>query len=128
AAYMAANDPTTRTKGAVAAKDDAAAALKLQAATIAKLIDGTPTVTNQQKLDLGLSVRKVPAPMPAPGTPSDFGVTLSADGSVELTWKCSNPTGSTGTIYQVFRRTTPEGEFVYLGGGGDKKFVDATIP
>jgi hypothetical protein len=31
-------------------------------------------------------------------------------------------------MYQVFRRNTPDGEFNYLGGTGDKKFVDSTLP
>lgn len=128
AAYMAANAPDTRTRGAVAAKDDAAAAVKRQAAAIAKLIAASPAVTDQQKLDLGLSVRKAPSPLPPPGTPNDFRVTLSADGSIELTWKCVHPRGSRGTLYQVFRRTTDDGEFAYVGGSGAKRFTDTTIP
>jgi hypothetical protein len=69
-----------------------------------------------------------PSPVPAPGTPSDFKVELFQDGSLELQWKCNNPAGSAGTIYQIWRRNEPEGTFVYLGGAGEKKFTDATIP
>ena len=69
-----------------------------------------------------------PAPVGPPGTPNNFAAELSQDGSLELTWKCSNPVGCIGVVYQVWRRTTPEGEFAYLGGAGEKKFVDATIP
>ena len=127
-AYMAAANPETRTKGTIAARNSARDSLRLKASDLAKIIDGTSTVTDQQKLDLGLSVRKVPSPVPAPGTPGSFKVTLGGDGSLDLTWKCNNPAGSSGTIYQVFRRTTAEGEFEYLGGSGSKSFLDTTVP
>ena len=128
AAYEAAIDPETRTKGTVAAKNDARVAVRMTASDLAKVINGTATVTDEQKIDLGLNVRKRPSPRPAPGTPSDFGIKLSGDGSLTLTWTCKNPKGSTGTMYQVYRRTTATGEFTYLGGAGEKKFVDATVP
>lgn len=70
----------------------------------------------------------LPSPVGAPGTPTDFAVKLFQDGSLELVWKCANPAGCTGTIYQVYRRVEAEGEFTYIGGSGDRKFVDATIP
>jgi hypothetical protein len=68
----------------------------------------------------------IPAPPGDPGTPSEFVAELDVTGALNLKWKCTNPTG--GTMYQVFRRSTPSGEFDYLGGTGDKKFVDSTIP
>jgi hypothetical protein len=69
-----------------------------------------------------------PSPVGAPGTPTDFSVALDGDGAVKLKWKCANPAGSTGTLYQVWRRTSADGEFVYLGGSGTKDFVDETLP
>lgn len=69
-----------------------------------------------------------PGPVPAPGQPTGFAAALGADGTVTITWKCANPPGSTGTIYQVWRRIGAAGEFSYAGGTGAKKFVDATIP
>ncbi|MEY2426035.1 MAG: hypothetical protein QOI61_1607 [Actinomycetota bacterium] len=44
-----------------------------------------------------------------------------------MKWKCSNPRAS-GTIYQVWRRLQSETEFEYLGGTGEKKFTDPTVP
>ena len=98
------------------------------ASDLAKIINGTATVTPAQRIELGLNVRKLPSPRPAPGTPGNFKVTLRDDGSLDLAWTCSNPRGSSGTIYQVFRRATPDGEFTYLGGTGDKKYLDDAIP
>jgi hypothetical protein len=67
----------------------------------------------------------------APGTPTDFTVSLNGDGTLKLKWKCANPAGSVGTIYQVWRRiggAGGAGEFVYLGGSGTKDFTDDTLP
>ena len=128
AAYMAALDPETRTKGQVAAKNSARELLRISASNLAKIIDGTPTVTPQQKIDLGLNVRKIPEPVGPPGTPTSFKVELLADGSVKFKWKCANPPGATGTQYQVWRRIGTAGAFTFLGGTGMKQFTDPTIP
>jgi hypothetical protein len=127
AKWLAATNEETRTKAAIVAKNTAARNLRLAAADLAKIIDGTPTVTDAQKTDLGLNVRKVPSPMPAPGTAYDFRVTLKGDGSIETSWKCNHPRGSQGTVYQIFRRLGGVGPFEYLGGVGDKKYHDTTI-
>lgn len=68
AAYQVAKDPDTRTKPNVAAKDAARAALKDDARLLAKLVEGTASVTDAQKYSLGLNVRKQPTPVPAPTT------------------------------------------------------------
>jgi hypothetical protein len=128
AAYEAIQTPSTRTKGAVAAKNAAKILLKVAASDLAKIIEGTSTVTDQQKIDLGLNVRATPSPMGNPGTCSDFKVKLFNDGSIETSWKANNPKGMGGVTYQIWRRFGSEGEFAYLGASGEKKFLDATIP
>lgn len=71
AAYTAAKNPITRTAGAVAAKNQKRAALQAAARGLVKFIEGTPGVTIEQKIDLGLTVRKHPTrigrPEAAPG-------------------------------------------------------------
>jgi hypothetical protein len=70
-----------------------------------------------------------PTPMPPPGTPTDFKAALNPDGSLRLRWKCRNPAGSSGTIYQVARRAGPAGgAFVPLASVGTKSLTDATVP
>ncbi len=128
AAWLVANDPQTRTKGTIKAKDDAAVPLRAAASMLAKRIDGFASVTNEQRIDLGLSVRKTPEPMPAPGTCSNFKVELLGDGSIQQTWKANNPAAMSGVTYQVWRRLGSEGEFSFLGATGEKKFIDSTIP
>lgn len=128
AAVVLANTPSTRTKSTVAAKAQARAAARFMASNLAKIIDGTPTVTDSMRIDLGLAVRGIPAPRPDPGTPNRFKAELGSDGSLTLAWKCNNPPRTSGTIYQVWRRIGATGEFQYLNGTGMKKFVDNTIP
>lgn len=70
----------------------------------------------------------IPGPIPAPGTPSNFVVTIQEDGSLILNWKCPNPTNAAGTIYQVSRQIGADGDFVIIGASGSRKFIDDTLP
>ena len=70
----------------------------------------------------------IPEPKGPPGTPSNLKVELDGNGTLHLKWKCSNPPGSSGTVYQVFRQIGGAGEFKYLGGAGEKSFVDSSVP
>lgn len=69
-----------------------------------------------------------PSTTPPPGTPFDFTVGLKQDGSLELKWKCTNPSGTQGTIYEVMRRFTLDGPFTFIGASGTRSFIDQTIP
>lgn len=78
---------------------------------------------------------QIPAPQPAssippPGTPFAFSVGLLETGALELKWKCINPEGAGGTIYEVRRRAglNPASPFVYVGATGIRTFEDATLP
>jgi hypothetical protein len=65
---------------------------------------------------------------PPPGTPADFSVGLLQDGSLELKWKCSNPSGTVGTIYEVLRKVGAGGAFAFVGATGVKTFTDDSLP
>lgn len=69
-----------------------------------------------------------PSTSPPPGTPSNFAVVLLQNGAIELRWKCNNPSGTQGTIYEVMRRFTLNGPFTFIGASGTRSFVDETIP
>lgn len=127
-AYLRAESELTRTKGAIVARNDAAVPLRQMASDLAKIIDGTPSVTNEQKTDLGLAVRATPSPAPAPGTCSNLKTELLADGTLALSWKANNPSGLSGVTYQVWRRIGDVGEFAFLTSCGEKKTTDSTIP
>lgn len=70
----------------------------------------------------------VPGTTPPPGTPFDFTVGLLQNGALELRWKCNNPSGTQGTIYEVMRRSGGGGAFAFAGATGVKLFTDETLP
>jgi hypothetical protein len=89
----------------------------------------------QSKNDLNVYIlAQIPAPSapattPPPGTPFDFTVGLLQNGALELKWKCNNPSGTQGTIYEVRRSTTGAGgSMVFVGASGVRSFVDETLP
>jgi hypothetical protein len=63
---LAACDPGQRSKASVAAKNTARAALVTQCRSLINLVDANLSVTNAQKIELGIKVRGTPAPIPAP--------------------------------------------------------------
>jgi hypothetical protein len=76
----------------------------------------------------GITPPAPPSPKPAPGQPYLFAATLDADGALHLAWKCVNPPGSVGTIYQVARKVGATGEMQIIGATGQRKFVDPAVP
>ena len=46
----------------------------------------------------------------------------------EINWLAKCQTLGGNTMYQVWRKIGPTGEFSYLGGTGRKSFLDSTIP
>ncbi len=70
---------------------------------------------------------KAPSTAPPPGTPGRFRVALRQNGAVELAWKCDNPPGTSGTVYEVYR-ATDDGPMTHLATVGTKAFTDTTIP
>jgi hypothetical protein len=69
--YRLAIDPITRTQSAVAGKNASRKSLKTGAALLASIIQGQASVTDAQKIDLGLTVRSTPTAQPAPeGAPA----------------------------------------------------------
>jgi hypothetical protein len=68
-----------------------------------------------------------PGVTPPPGVPSDFRVELLQNGALALRWKCKNPVGVGGTIYEVLR-SVGGGAFSFVGNPGEKTFTDETVP
>ena len=129
AAFNAQKQAQDDAKSATLAFNLAVEAMTTAAADIIKSIktkaatagDGVYTLAN-------IPAPALPGPVGPLGTPSDFTVELQANGHLKLKWKNANPKSATGVVYQVFRRSTPEGSFDYLGGTGEKRFTDATLP
>jgi hypothetical protein len=116
-------------KTATLAADNAVSALMVAGAAIIKNIRAKAETTGASVYELAeIPPPATPTPIGPLGTPGDFNVALSVTGALQLKWKCTNPVGATGTIYQIFRRIGAAGEFVYIGGSGAKTFTDATVP
>ncbi len=71
--------------------------------------------------------------VPPPGKAHSFTTQLLATGPLRLRWKCDNPPGTSGTVYEVARRLghdTPANAqpWVRLGAVGRKEFIDTSLP
>jgi hypothetical protein len=70
-----------------------------------------------------------PGTAPPPGTPFDFSIALLQTGAIELKWKCNNPEGTQGTIYEVRRKLNgPATDYQFVGATGIRTFVDDSLP
>jgi len=133
AARTAYNNQQTAQETARAATEtyyNAVNALSTTGQAMIKQIRARAEMTNDVNV---YALAQIPAPATpstraAPGTPFDFKVTLQPNGNLEINWKCNNPSGTSGTTYNVFRRNLVTGEFAYLGGSGQRVFIDDTIP
>lgn len=92
--------------------------IKTKAATAG---DGVYTLAN-------IPAPATPGPVAPLGQPNSFSVELGETGALTLKWKNTNPKSAGGAVYQVFRRDSAAGEFKYLGGTGQKKFIDYSVP
>ncbi len=135
ASYRAAVSPGSRSNSIVAGKNDVRAKLRAMASTLAKRINGTPGVTDEMKLQLGLSVPGRSEAVAELGKPDQCTFTLNVDGSLRLTWKCVNRR-ATGTVYMIWRQIQSiageraagaDGEMKFLGICRKRTFTDLTM-
>jgi hypothetical protein len=116
AKHQAANDPSTRSPSAIVAKDVSKAVLAAEARMLARIVQATPSVTAEQKSDLGLTVRDVePSPIPPPAFAPGLDILSAVGNTVRIRLHDSgNPT----------RRGKPDG----VAGASVFSFVGATPP
>jgi hypothetical protein len=112
---LAACDPATRSKAAVSTKNVARTNLKNEARLLANLVNGTATVTDAQKITLGLNVRATPSPIPAPSAAPGLDVLSQNAWTVKI--KLHDSTSSA-------KRGKPAG----VSGASVFSFVGATPP
>ncbi|HYE20378.1 MAG TPA: hypothetical protein VEA69_18165 [Tepidisphaeraceae bacterium] len=129
AKLQAALDARESAKNATVDLDLAIAALRRAGADIVKQVR-TKAATDGDGVYVLAEVPPpaLPGPVPPPGTPTGFKVTLNPDGSVVTAWKCANPAGSGGTAYTIARKIGADGEFTQVGISGMRKWVDTTLP
>jgi hypothetical protein len=136
AKVVAARDAYTAQQAAQSAAKDATGALNM---AIDAMMVATNAIYNQVRAKAAIAgdgvytLASLPipgsrAPVGPPGKPAELKVALDESGSLTLKWKCPNPAGASGTLYQIWRRNSPTDQFEYIGGAGEKKFIDSDIP
>jgi hypothetical protein len=122
AAQSAAKDATITLDLAIKAMSDATASIIKQVRAKADLAgNGVYALAS-------LPIPAAPSPVPPPGTPTNFKISLAQSGALTLKWKCPNPAGGGGTFYQIARRIGATGAFIPQTGVGSRTYTDATIP
>lgn len=80
------------------------------------------------------ALAQVPPPQPKspqapPAKPIGLvGILDTSTGALRITWKASNPDGSSGTSYIIKRKLPGETGFTYIATAGQKSYSDGTIP
>jgi hypothetical protein len=116
-------------KNATTACNNAIMALHQAGAEILKQIDTQAGITGPSVWTLAVvDPPAPPSPVGKPGLPYKLVATLKPNGSIELTFKCSNPKNCNGVIYQVYRKVEVLDDYAYLGGTGERKFIDLSAP
>lgn len=137
-ALAAATNPQTRGGSTIAAKDTARVNLVANIRQLARQIQGTITVTNQQRYDLGLTVRDTtPTPVPPPA----FSPTIMIESTIGNTVRIrlvdsENPTrrgkpaGVRGaSVFSFVGDEAPTTEAAWkFEGNTTRTIVDVTFP
>jgi hypothetical protein len=107
----------------------AVAAMAAHGASIISTIRGTAQATGDPNI-WNLAVLPEPKtrePVAAPGSPYAPAVQLIAGGSLQLKWKCKNPSDGPGVVYEIHRQSG-DGTMSYLATSGTRSFIDSTLP
>jgi hypothetical protein len=96
ATALAACDPTVRSKSTVAVKNAARTDLKKGLKLLVSVINGQTTVTDGQKIELGLNVRAMPSSIPAPALPPGLSVVSVVAWTVRIKLYDKNSSGKRG--------------------------------
>lgn len=130
AAWVAAQNAKAIAKAATTTLNAAIAAMMTEGASIIKQIRAKGEITPGDTVYALAQIPPptIPSPVGPPGTPSDLKVELKPDGSVALGWRCSNPEGSVGTLYHLYRSVGTPNNYSFIGGTGSRSFVDNTAP
>src|SRR6185437_8441812 len=122
---------------AVAAKNDARDVLKNSIRSLAYIVQGTTTVTDAQKLELGLTVQAAPSPNPPPSVQPSLDVVSVTGRTVRIRLhdasgdgKRTKPAGvKSAAICSFVGATAPSDPSAYKWEGSTgRSIVDITFP
>ncbi|MGD9791308.1 MAG: hypothetical protein AB7Q00_09730 [Phycisphaerales bacterium] len=134
-AYDAAQSAREASKAATTAFHNAVKAMHSGAGAGSDMIDTIRNYAQSKNNPNVYVLAQIPAPatpgtIPPPGKAYEFEVGLLENGALTLRWKCDNPSGSSGTLYEV-RRVIGDpnvGMWALIGSSGKRSFVDDTLP
>jgi len=134
---LAACEPGQRNKQAVSAKNAARTSLKTSARLLSNIVEGQATVTDAQKIALGINVRQSPSPTPIPTTSPVIQVASVSGFLITLRLRASagskargKPTGVIGaSIFSFIGDVAPTdlSQWTFQGNTG-KTQVNVDIP
>jgi hypothetical protein len=139
---LAACDPGVRSKAVVFTKNQAKANLVNDARLLAKVVQGTASVTDAQKATLGLNVRATPQPVPVPADAPSIDVVSVNSRTVTIrlhsstvAGKRKRPVGVKGAaVFSYVGATAPADPSAYSFEGNtsmttfDVTFPDTVVP
>lgn len=138
AALQLAKEPITRTPPAIANKRDARSTLQLLARQFISIINGQPDLTEAQRLELGINVRKKPTPIPVPDSSPSIDVLWAQDRTIavrihdsESSDKNTRPAGARGVALYSYAGNNPPpvGSIDWrFEGNTSKRVVEVDFP
>jgi hypothetical protein len=137
ATALAAAAPGMRTKATVAAKNTARTNLKIDARLLDRLVQGTASVTDAQKLSLGLNVKSNPTPIPPPSSAPGLDVVSVSAWTVKIKLHSTEsgatrgkPPGVSGASVFSFVGATPPNDIAswQFEGNTGRTNVDVIFP
>jgi hypothetical protein len=132
-----ATNPATRTRGTIAAKDDARTPLKAMSRELARIVNAFPTITNQQRIDLGLNPRtgevtpiNPPADPPVMEVVGAIGRTLKVRVHAVGSDRRGKPEGVAGCSVFSFVGATPPADITQwvFQGSSSRTVFDVEFP
>lgn len=137
-AYNDAQTARLASKAATTTLNSRVAAMRAQASDLIRQIKAYAQLQNNPAAvyaDAQIPEPAAPAPLPAPGKPQLFTVTLNPDGSVNLSWEAENSAASSGAFFSVSRKLPGQSAYVPIGGTSGStiesrraSFTDYTVP
>jgi hypothetical protein len=133
---LAGCEKSVRSKASVVTKNEARDAMKASAKLLANCVYGSATVTDAQKLQLGLNVRATPTPIPAPTAAPKLTIAEQHGWTFKLALRDAEPlsrkakpTGVQGANVFSFVGPTPPTDIAAwkFEGGTTKNIVDCVV-
>lgn len=130
AAALAAEKARLASKNATQNLDDQLSSLRDLSGALIEVIKAFARTTGGDGVFAlaGISPPAPPGTVGTPAQPTNLKVSLNPTGSLTLTWKATQPEGSTHTVYLIKRKLPGQNSYTLVDTVGGKRFTDNTLP